>query len=377
MKKDIMTDKDISRLRKELESTGPVDPVLAKQAEEFVNTLLTMSGEDFNARREHTEQVDNLGRDVQRRAALESRMLKQPIKKLAQEGDKKLMHDLIDLKVKVEELDPSVLNFAPTKIRKALGRFIGSPAKKYLTKYESGQTVINSIVTSLEHGREELDRDNITLAEDQKLMRETTIRLRNVLGLGLLINDRLDKQLDTNMNDEQRRFISDEIIFPLRQRILDLQQQLAVNQQGILTTELIIRNNKELARGVNRVINVTVSALEIGVAVTMALANQKNVIDNIETVNKTTSTILSNTAQKLKTQGAAIQKQATNAMLDIEAMKTAFANIVMTFDDIASFRREALPKMAEQIRELDKLSNQAEQEISKIDRGVKLDLLSA
>jgi len=39
----------------------------------------------------------------------------------------------------------------------------------------------------------------------------------------------------------------------LRQRIQDLQQQLAVNQQGVLAVELIIRNNKELMKGVDKV----------------------------------------------------------------------------------------------------------------------------
>ena len=89
----------------------------------------------------------------------------------------------------------------------------------------------------------------------------------------------------------------------------------------MLASELIIRNNKELIRGVNRVLDVTVSALEIGVAVAMALANQKIVIEKVEAVNKTTSDIISGTAARLKTQGAAIQKQASSAMLDIEALK--------------------------------------------------------
>jgi hypothetical protein len=50
-------------------------------------------------------------------------------------------------------------------------------------------------------------------------------------------------------------------LFALRQRTLDLQQQLAVNQQGVLAIEIIIRNNRELIRGVDRALDVTISRI--------------------------------------------------------------------------------------------------------------------
>lgn len=60
---------------------------------------------------------------------------------------------------------------------------------------------------------------------------------------------------------------------------MDLQQQLAVNQQGILAAEILVKNNKELIRNVDRGINVTVSALETAVAVALTLNNQKLVLE--------------------------------------------------------------------------------------------------
>ena len=49
---------------------------------------------------------------------------------------------------------------------------VGTPLKRYLSKYESAQTVISAIISSLEQGRDQLLRDCITLSEDQKQMRE-------------------------------------------------------------------------------------------------------------------------------------------------------------------------------------------------------------
>ena len=357
-----------------IEARPEEDPALAKQADDFVKTLLSMDPKDVTARKEKSEAVEYMGREVQRRAAGESHLLQEPVKKLAKAGEDggPLAKDLINLKLKVEELDPGKFDFEPGWLSRNIGRlpFIGTPVKRYFTQYESAQTVISAIIRALELGREELKRDNITLSDDQKRMRETTLKLEKTVKLAMLIDRKVAEELErTSPGEERTKFIQEEIMFPLRQRILDLQQQLAVNQQGVLASELIIRNNKELIRGVNRVLDVTVSALQIAVAVAMALANQKIVLDKVESVTKTTSDIISGTAARLKTQGAAIQKQASSAMLDIEALKSAFSDIQAAFDDITAFRRTALPKMAEQVLVMDRLTGESEKEIQKMEKG--------
>jgi len=373
---------DASTVGKELMLTEPKkidarpeeDPALAKQADEFVKVLLAMDPKDVSGRKEKSDAVESMGREVQRRAAGESHLLQEPVKKLAKAGEDggPLAKDLVNLKMKVEELDPGKFDFEPGWISRNIGRlpFIGTPVKRYFTQYESAQTVISAIIRALEIGREELKRDNITLADDQKKMRETTLKLEKTVKLAMLIDKKIAAELEKAAIDEERiKFIQEEVQFPLRQRVLDLQQQLAVNQQGVLASELIVRNNKELIRGVNRVLDVTVSALQIAVAVAMALANQKIVLDKVESVTKTTSDIISGTAARLKTQGAAIQKQASSAMLDIEALKSAFADIQAAFDDVTAFRRTALPKMAEQILVMDRLTADSEKEIKKMEKG--------
>ncbi len=171
------------------------------------------------------------------------------------------------------------------------------------------------------------------------------------------------------MSEGKRKFVEEEIQYPLRQRTQDLQQQLAVNQQGVIAVEILIRNNGELIRGVNRAINVTVSALNVAVAVAVALTNQKIVLDKITALNATTSTMIEDTARRLKTQGVAIHKQSSGTMLDVESLKRAFVDITSALDDISRFRQEALPVMATQIAELDALTTKAEEVIVRMEEG--------
>ena len=168
-------------------------------------------------------------------------------------------------------------------------------------------------------------------------------------------------------DDPRTVFIQEELLFPLRQRIQDLQQQLLVNQQGFLTIEMIVRNNKELIRGVNRAQNVTVSALQVAVTLALALANQRIVLEKVQAVTKTTEALIAGTAERLKTQGAEIHKQAAGTALDLDVLRQSFADIRAALDDVSRYRQEALPKMAENIVEMDRMAAESEQTIQRME----------
>jgi uncharacterized protein YaaN involved in tellurite resistance len=185
--------------------------------------------------------------------------------------------------------------------------------------------------------------------------------------LDAVVVDKLATEITSD--DPRRQFVEEDILFALRQRTLDLQQQLAVNQQGVLAIEIIIRNNRELIRGVDRAIDVTISALQVAVTVALALAHQKIVLDKIEAINTTTSAMIAGTAERLKTQGAQIHQQASSTMLDMESLRTAFADIDAALEEISTYRREALPTMASTILELDALTAESEAAIERMEQG--------
>ena len=316
-----------------------------------------------------------MGRDLQQRSATRSRMLQAPLKEISHgtEDGGEVAKSLSDLRIEVEKLDPSGLDTDAGWFTRAVGKIpgVGTPLKRYFMRYESSQTQIDAIVKSLEKGRDQLKRDNVTLGDDQKQMRELTHLLADQIALAQALDASVVDKLATEItvDDPRRQFVEEDILFSLRQRTLDLQQQLAVNQQGVLAIEIIIRNNRELIRGVDRAIDVTVSALQVAVTVALALAHQKIVLDKIEAINATTSAMIAGTAERLKTQGTAIHQQASSTMLDMEALRSAFADIDTALDEISRYRREALPTMAGTILELDQLTAESEKAIENMERG--------
>jgi len=345
------------------------------KADEVVKRLLELDAKQTEKREDGKATAETFGLELQKEAARQSRMLQQPVKQMSERGAEggDVANALINLKLEVEELDPAKFNFEAGWFSRMVGFLpgIGSPLKKYFSKFESAQTVIAAIISSLEKGRDQLARDNVMLAEDQARMRELTGKLEKAIEIARRIDEKLSYRLEREIEagSEQHKFLSEEVLFPLRQRILDLQQQMVVNQQGVIALELIQRNNLELMRGVNRALNVTVSALHVGATVALALANQKIVLDKLQAVNKTTNELIAGTAARLKTQGAEIQKQATSTQLDMNVLKAAFADLNSAMEDLSKFRQNALPQMAQSVLELDKISKDANQTIAKMEDG--------
>lgn len=350
---------------------------LVTQARAQVDTLLAIDPADDAARASARAAVDAMGRELQTRSATRSRMLQAPLKDLARNSEDggPVARSLSDLRIEVEKLDPAGLDTDAGWLTRLVGKIpgVGTPLKRYFMRYESSQTQIDSIVKSLEHGRDQLKRDNVTLGDDQRQMRELTHALTDQVALAQALDTALVDRLasDIGPDDPRRQFVEEDILFSVRQRTLDLQQQLAVNQQGVLAIEILIRNNRELIRGVDRALDVTISALQVAVTVALGLAHQKLVLDKIEAINTTTSAMIAGTAERLKTQGTAIHQQASSTMLDMEALKSSFADIQTALDEISRYRREALPTMAGTILELDQLTARTEEEIRQMETGRK------
>ncbi|SHF34070.1 Uncharacterized conserved protein YaaN involved in tellurite resistance [Modicisalibacter ilicicola DSM 19980] len=365
-------DEIATHLRGEFESREEQDDdaTLAARADAFVDELL--SAEESAERQRRA--VDEMGGEIQRQAAYRSEMLQTPIRKLAHHGDDggPVAQALTSLRERMTALDPNRHKLTRGGLDRLLGRIpgVGNNMQRYFRKYESAQEALDAIIRDLEDGRDMLRRDNLTLSDDQTALRDILGQLQQQIALGRLIDERLEARVAAlNDDDPQRAFIEEELLFPLRQRIVDLQQQLAVSQQGVLALEVVIRNNRELIRGVDRAINVTVSALTVAVTVALALANQRLVLDRVEALNATTSDMIAGTAQSLRSQGVEIQNRSATAMLDMEKLEQAFGDVLAAIDDVSRYRRDALPRLDEQIDRLQTLARQGDEAIHRLDKG--------
>lgn len=379
---------DATAIGKELtllpaEETKPVNPEMEKMAAEFVAKALAFDPKDptkIDNGQQCAAAIQAMGEKTQREAAAlsNSPLLKGSIKTLAEKGEDggEIAKTLLELNHQVVNLDPSGIDFAKQgAFKKFLYAIpgVGSPIAKYFTKYQAADSIIAEIIQALINGREQLARDNKILAEDKKRMLQMAIKLTQAVELGRLLDDKLSVAVaQIPADDPRNRFVNEEMIFPLRQRILDLEQQLAVNQQGAITFEIIYRNNIELINGVRRAELVTVTALNIAVAAALALGHQSFVLKALTTTNATTSDLIRKTSERLKKQAVQVHEQASGAMLDIKALEDSFANLKAALEEISNYRMKALPVMKGNIEKMYSLGEKAQAAIQKMETGDRM-----
>ncbi len=355
------------------------DPALEAMADRFIEEILAQHNDEAKAQQRRA--IDEMGLELQQQAAHRSSMLETPLRQLAHQGDEggPVAKALTDLRGRMEGLDPARHRLAPTALDRVFSLIPGldSRLQRYFRKFENAQQALDAIIADLESGRDILHRDNLTLNDDQLALTNILGELNRQIALGRLIDRRLQDEIaERDVDDPQRHFLEEELLFPLRQRIVDLQQQLAVSQQGVLALEVIIRNNRELMRGVDRAINVTVSALTVAVTVAMGMANQRLVLDRIEALNTTTSQLIGGTANQLRQQGVDIQKRASSAMLDMHVLEEAFNEVMGAINDLSAYRQNALPQLDEQIDRLAALAKRGNTSIERLQEGSKSSLQS-
>lgn len=380
MTESVAPEKNLHVLTEEMIAPEITVPAVTSNSEmesavnKVVEHLFAVDTQNEAAKATAVQSVETMGLRIQQEASRRSQMLKQPIAVLARNSEDggPVAKSLLDLRDQVEDLDPNRYDFSMSGLRRLLGSIpgIGSPIRRYFSKFQSSGAVIDNIVEALEKGGEQLKRDNITLADDQKHFRELAVKLAQAVVFAQLVDAKLTEKLAEILKEDPRyAFIEQELLFPLRQRIMDLQQQQAVAQQSVLTVEVIIRNNKELMRGVQRALNVTVNALSTAVTLALALENQRITLDKVSKVNAVTNDLIAGTAKKLRTQGVEIHKQAASAMLDMEILKKAFQDITAALDDIEKFRSDALPAMQHAITDMDAANKENAERIESLIRG--------
>ena len=158
-------------------------------------------------------------------------------------------------------------------------------------------------------------------------------------------------------------------MFYVRQKHQDLLTQLAVSIQSYLAIDIIIKNNIELIKGVDRASTTTVSALRTAVIVAQALGNQKLVLDQITALNTTTSDLIQRTSEMMRDNSAAIQQQAASATIGLPQLQAAFQNIYATMDSIDTFKLQALDTMAATIGTLETEVSKSREYLDRVSRS--------
>ena len=331
-------------------------PELDAKVHDFVmhvlQTPVNTSGFD-----EKVNAIHQLGSaEIRASAQIANRMLDRPAKSMEKAlfDNSPIAKSLTELRSVVEELDPTRQGSLSSP-RKFLGIIpMGKSVQDYFRKYQSSQTHINAIIESLYHGKDELMKDNASIEQEKVNMWALMQSLRQYIYVGQKIDERLGQKIgELEATDpEKARVVKEELLFYVRQKNMDFLTQLAVNIQGYLALDMIRKNNLELIKGVDRATTTTIAALRTAVMVSQALSSQKLVLDQINALNSTTSSLIESTSVMLKRQTAQVHEQASGSSVDLEKLQKSFNHIYETMQAIDAFKVKALGNMQQTLHVL-------------------------
>ncbi|QFZ20697.1 toxic anion resistance protein [Saccharothrix syringae] len=276
---------------------------------------------------------------------------------------------LAGLRRTVDGLDPAKL---PLTGRKLLGVFpAAGAAKKALDRYRAAHEPVQALVLELRQRQDALRRDNAAVKGERERLWQAMTRLAEAAAFAGAVDAAVERQADVfDLTDPGRaRTLRADALHPIRRRHQDLLTQLAVSAQGYLALDLVRRNNDELIRGVERAVTTTMTALRTALVIASALANQRDVLDEVAALRATTDGLIRATTELIGLQGAEIQRASSDPAVAAETIRASFDRIYAALDAVDGHRAEAVRAMAATVESLSGEIRRAEDHLRRSHEG--------
>jgi uncharacterized protein YaaN involved in tellurite resistance len=287
------------------------------------------------------------------------------------EGDV-VFQGMMDLNAKLKEVHPSNYDLTENFFHKILP-FL-SPVRNYFAKFQTMESVIGGYQENLERGIEERELDLDILREDKKSLYNAEKLLKQGIEFNKLLQDKLETKIKMDVSDaSQKQFLEGQILSNLLRQTQGLEEMRAVNLQGQMSMEMLLKTGLEVIDGAKRCIRISINALTIAGVIQHVLTGQRKLLEAVTEVNKTATQMVDWNAKQLSTTMIEVGRMASETSLDIDVLINAIEMSTKAIDDDIKYRQEAIPMIKERISRLGEASNKAQKTTDDLakERGIK------
>ncbi len=278
-----------------------------------------------------------------------------------------IFDQMMGLNAKLKEIHPSQFDLENGFLGKIFP-FL-SKTQNYLNKFKSTRTILDEMQGRLEKSIQEQKMDMEFLKQDKIQLMQIAISVRKAIEFNMKLKSKLEYRLNELEDEEAKKFLESQLIFNVTREIQGLQELLTVNLQGQQSFEMLLRSGKDLVESANRCINVSMSAVKIAAIVAHVVAGQKKMLEAIKEVNSTAEFMVAHNAQVLGTTLKEIGQQSVSTNLNVDVLINAIDTSVQAIEDDIKFRREALPKMNENIQRLAAATGKAQKSVNEMEKA--------
>lgn len=177
----------------------------------------------------------------------------------------------------LQQLQNKVSDVQPPKDKRSLKQSFlllfsarNSALDMWMESYPQKRDEVTNIINQLSSTKKQLKHDNLILANDKAKLDTEVKKLGQIMEFISKLEEKLKEFMEKSGND----LMNEEFLPVLEKRHIEMQQQLLIARQSVMTIDLIIKQNQTLIHGIDQSIKTTASALDI--AASVALANRRN-----------------------------------------------------------------------------------------------------
>ncbi|WP_295535409.1 toxic anion resistance protein [uncultured Thioclava sp.] len=246
---------------------------------------------------------------------------------------------------------------------KLLGR--AAPFANFVARFEEVQGQIDKVTDSLLSHEHKLLKDIKSL----DMLYDKTLKFYNELALYIAAGTEKLRQIDTTDIPAMEKAIADapenekvlqaQALRDLRaarddleRRVHDLKLTRQVTMQSLPSIRLVQENDKSLVTKINSTLVNTVPLWETQLAQAVTIQRSREAAGAVREANDLTNELLTANAKNLRQANAEIRTEMERGVFDIEAVKSANADLIATIEDSLRIADEGKRKRADAETEL-------------------------
>ncbi|WP_223789107.1 toxic anion resistance protein [Marinicella meishanensis] len=276
MTTDLATFKQLTALEPDLMAAN-ADAYLQQKSQELVSWVASVDPDNHRLVTQVHDALAELGRHEQQAYWQLNHRLVQPLQQLMAdtEAGGRVSSLLRQLQQQVADMQPPKQRLNWKERFLLLFSWRQTAFQMWLDRFAENQQALSGLMDRLQAEQKQLRRDNHILQDDLVALNQGLAALSGVFDFVAALEAQLKQSLSGQSMASLRALIQDEWLPPVQQRLIELQQQLLIARQGVMTLELIIQQNQSLIRDIDQTVMTTTAALDVAAAVATAKHQQQ------------------------------------------------------------------------------------------------------
>ncbi|WP_037283689.1 toxic anion resistance protein [Saccharibacillus sacchari] len=314
---------------------------VAKVEQEAKQVIQKVANTDNLQLDELMDQIGRMGQRTMEKAGQSLEMLQRPVNDMVSGKRSEVGGNILRLRTEIDSLSKSKqLGFFDKIMRK-------TPLKNYIYKYQSVKTNVDAIVVSLRNGKDTLEENMAYMRNLKRTSIEEVYNLQMRIAMGNRLKTLFEEEIAKPEN-AGRKTTLERGLRKVVTRIQSFTEMIMLYQQAIAGTDIINDNNDKLIDSVDATIDKTQHLITVSAMIAMALQDQMETIEAVNTANQTLQNMFEENSRMLKETTQKTNELLGKPAMQLEAVERAMGDLFTAMDLYEQSNRTIIKSATEQ-----------------------------